>query len=71
MTFRIWEDTPAMRRTTVRLCLIALLLAVAVWIEWNDDPVYPVLLLPMGILSAGIALYGSWTLWQLWRYRRD
>ena len=51
--------------TVVRLWILNLFLLMAVILQWKLDPGYPVLLLPMGIVTAGIAVYGSWSIWQI------
>lgn len=57
------------REVVVRLYVVALFLACDVWLTWNLDPAFPVLLIPKALVTLGIAGYGLWTVWGILRPR--
>jgi len=60
-----------MKANAVRLWVLCFFLLVVVLLERNYQPSYPVLLPAMGILTAGIAVYGAWAVWCIWKPKLD
>jgi hypothetical protein len=56
----------SVKETAVRLWILCLFLSGAVVLQRSFRPSQPALLIPMGILTAGIIGYSFWSLWQLW-----